>query len=320
MVGERVRTPSGVAEVAGTAPQRLWFSMESREESLPATQTPTQGPRVWFFSSKQIVQGRRKGLFKRCTYEPEMTPDMNATAGNVISVPDIGTPCLADMGMGMGTGMSEGSPATSSAPFSPSPLSTPGSVPASPSPHRTIINDNTPTSSRRTRRSGSHLLSPSAAGHSGSPSPQTQRQRRETMDTTAFDAAAMADLVNNAHWPEAMDAALIAHFQAIAAKQGHNSIWDVSASDMESDFRTLQSTLSRLVMEGEERVSAKWGFRGPKRRAVVARMATLRTLNFLLGHNVVVLSPARDLHGSVLSAPSKFVEKTEPRSVSLFFP
>ena len=137
------------------------------------------------------------------------------------------------------------------------------------------------------------------------------------LEKAAFDSATMADLANSVYWTEAMDEALVEHFQATASQRGYFSIWEVTADDLEADFRTLQTTLSRLVMEGEENVSNKWGFRGPKRRAVVARMATLRSLNLLLSHNIVVLTPSKDLHGSILSAPSKFSDKAEPKSVSL---
>lgn len=54
-VGERVRTPYDVAEIAGVAYQRIWFRFYS-------TNT------VWYFSEQQILAGREKGYFLKTTY------------------------------------------------------------------------------------------------------------------------------------------------------------------------------------------------------------------------------------------------------------
>lgn len=54
-VGERVRTFYGVAEVAGTAFNKIWFRINPAGE-------------VWYFSNKRITEGRTKKLFLRCTY------------------------------------------------------------------------------------------------------------------------------------------------------------------------------------------------------------------------------------------------------------
>ncbi|RYH27830.1 hypothetical protein EON65_13005 [archaeon] len=56
VVGERVRTYYGVAEVAGSAFNRIWFRVNSKGE-------------VWFFTVQQIQEGRAKKLFTRCTYD-----------------------------------------------------------------------------------------------------------------------------------------------------------------------------------------------------------------------------------------------------------
>jgi hypothetical protein len=55
-VGERVRTPFGVAEVAGTAFNKVWFTMNPAGE-------------VWYFNVQQILDGRNKKLFLRCSYD-----------------------------------------------------------------------------------------------------------------------------------------------------------------------------------------------------------------------------------------------------------
>ena len=70
-VGERVRTPYGVAEVAGAAYQRLWFriggSGANKGNSAAASSNSDEG-KVWYFTPQQIVDGRVKKLFYRCTY------------------------------------------------------------------------------------------------------------------------------------------------------------------------------------------------------------------------------------------------------------
>ena len=55
VVGERVRTPSGVARVSGIAYNRLWFSIENSSDG-------ELEPRAWFYSTKQVTQGRKKGF------------------------------------------------------------------------------------------------------------------------------------------------------------------------------------------------------------------------------------------------------------------
>lgn len=55
-IGERVRTPIGLAKLIGTANNKLWFTFE--ETGL-----------TWFFTKKQIKEGKEKGFFIRCSYE-----------------------------------------------------------------------------------------------------------------------------------------------------------------------------------------------------------------------------------------------------------
>ena len=55
VVGERVRTFYGISEVAGTAYNRVWFRVNPAGE-------------VWFFTNQQILEGKSKKLFSRCSY------------------------------------------------------------------------------------------------------------------------------------------------------------------------------------------------------------------------------------------------------------
>lgn len=64
-VGERLRTPFGVAEVAGTAFNKVWFVLNAAGD-------------VWYFTVQQILDGRSKRLFLRCSYDGEV---LSAGAG-----------------------------------------------------------------------------------------------------------------------------------------------------------------------------------------------------------------------------------------------
>jgi hypothetical protein len=70
VVGEKVRTLYGVAEIAGVAYNRIWFKMNSLGE-------------VWFFTISQILEGRTKKLFMRCTYN---IPPASSSASSSTSV------------------------------------------------------------------------------------------------------------------------------------------------------------------------------------------------------------------------------------------
>ena len=69
-VGERVRTPIGLAELRGVAFNRLWFTF-------------TETGSTWFFSNQQIKSGRENGYFTRCSYELEdvLTPTPPVPSG-----------------------------------------------------------------------------------------------------------------------------------------------------------------------------------------------------------------------------------------------
>lgn len=71
-IGERVRTYYGVAEVAGVAFNRMWFKVNPAGE-------------VWFFTVQQIVEGRAKKYFMRCTYSPQISSSNDASADDAIA-------------------------------------------------------------------------------------------------------------------------------------------------------------------------------------------------------------------------------------------
>lgn len=69
-VGERIRTPIGLAELRGVAFNRLWFTF-------------TEMGSTWFFSHQQIRSGKEKGYFTRCSYDLEdvLTPTSPVPSG-----------------------------------------------------------------------------------------------------------------------------------------------------------------------------------------------------------------------------------------------
>jgi alpha-tubulin suppressor-like RCC1 family protein len=68
-VGERVRTPYGVAEIAGFAYNRVWFSIADAAAGPTVTGTTPPVDAIWYFSYSQIAKGREKGYFWRCSYD-----------------------------------------------------------------------------------------------------------------------------------------------------------------------------------------------------------------------------------------------------------
>ena len=68
-VGDRVRSQYGIAEIVGAAYGRVWF--QTREKS-----------NVWYFSKQQLLAGRAKGLFQRCSYEASSEVDDATENGN----------------------------------------------------------------------------------------------------------------------------------------------------------------------------------------------------------------------------------------------
>jgi len=66
VVGDKVRTNYGIAEVAGVAFHRVWFHFGNNRE-------------VWFFTIQQILEGKSKKYFLRSTYQFAMNdPNLNS--------------------------------------------------------------------------------------------------------------------------------------------------------------------------------------------------------------------------------------------------
>jgi hypothetical protein len=114
---------------------------------------------------------------------------------------------------------------------------------------------------------------------------EKHKARADKQDITAFDAASVAELVNSAYWSDAMDAVLV---EFLTTVKGFESVWEVNVEAVDEGFRGLQQKLTKLCLV-DERLSHRWGFRGPKRRAVLARMALLRSLNLLLAQYLDLL-------------------------------
>ena len=55
-IGERVRTPIGLALLIGTSANKLWCTFE-------------ESGNTWYFNCKQIKKGKEKGFFNRCSYD-----------------------------------------------------------------------------------------------------------------------------------------------------------------------------------------------------------------------------------------------------------
>ena len=229
--GERVRTPYGVAEVAGTAFNRVWFVMNEANQ-------------VWFFSRQQLLQGRENGMFFRCTYEPA----------------HVEPPLLGGDGGGF------------SSPFSAS-----------------LLDDS---------------YSSPIKGNASAPSAATPIASHAS---SAFDAAYLAEMLHPSRWSLELDAALVS-FLLKHGEADSVQAWNISASAVHRHFRSLQQTLSRIV-RGDAVLSHRWGFAGPKRRAVIARLGMLRLLNCTLDRYLPVFldPPSSGVPGS----PSYFLPGTD---------
>ena len=290
VAGERVRTSLGVAVVAGTAYKRIWFSVPHGEDHKP---------KVWFFSRDQITRGRDKGMFLRCSYESSRK--MNEESMDEIPLSSTSD---ASIEINRNNHSTHGN-------------STPGI--------EFIISDvNAPDTS------GS-VTTPSALNITRDSSSPQQRivinkelgSNKKTSDhgTLAFDVRDIGELANSAYWSAEMDTILIGFLSEEANNTQSGSIWDVPTDRVDEEFRTLQQGLSRIVMRNEK-VSAKWGFRGPKRRAVIARLGVLRALNFLLQQYSDVLLPQRGsnlkfMNGREKDSDSNFPEDCDPTLISL---
>ena len=337
-VGERVRVPSGVAIVAGEAYGRVWFLMSNDNESNTeegSTPPVQRQPRVWYYSNKQIRQHRRRGMFKRCTYEPKDssgkregsyeatlvvssplvldTPRSNDRQANnderllgsdgqytsavdsLLSTPtryttihrgpDFGSPEISRM-----TPLS-GNTSTLSATVGAPPANT--ALYASPPGHRVIINDGIASTGKNNTHQG-----------------VTDMDR----STTAFDAAGIVSDIDNAFWSKEMDACLVHYLVSLipthstinstigntSGGSSQGTVWDVTVQDVLGSFRKVQQSLTKIVMV-DEKLNHRWGFKGPKRRAVIARLALLRMCNFLINqYSGILVRSSSDLGASYL--------------------
>lgn len=103
---------------------------------------------------------------------------------------------------------------------------------------------------------------------------------KASKNTVNVDMTLLTDSFEPHRWTERMDNVLVQYLQQMANKKGQ-SCWSVTADEIVSEYRNLQQQLSKIVM-GNPELSHRWGIAGPKRRAVVARICLLRTLNHLL--------------------------------------
>ena len=87
-----MRTPYGVAEVAGAAYHRLWFRIGGSTNGVvkPSTSPNSEDSKVWYFSPQQIADGRSKKLFLRCSY----ASNNSSNGGEQDSLPAAGTAAL----------------------------------------------------------------------------------------------------------------------------------------------------------------------------------------------------------------------------------
>jgi hypothetical protein len=95
----------------------------------------------------------------------------------------------------------------------------------------------------------------------------------------SLDFRTFADLVDAGGWNASMDQQLVASLERLAAA-AQTSVWAVDAATVLDHFRTVQHLLSKEVMK-DHALLQKWGIAGPKRKAVLARIAFLRVFNHL---------------------------------------
>ena len=113
-------------------------------------------------------------------------------------------------------------------------------------------------------------------------------KEKENKSSINLDMALLQDIFEPYRWSESMDDVLMTFLHQRAESLPDASCWSVSSDDVISDFRQLQQQLSKIVMSNVE-LSHRWGIAGPKRRAVVARIGLLRSLNHLLQVNLPAL-------------------------------
>ena len=133
-----------------------------------------------------------------------------------------------------------------------------------------------------------------------------------------FDVFSLQEIMDPVRWPDEIDSALVSFLVKLAEAEGV-SVWSVTCDKVSQEYRSLQSQLSRLIMN-DSALSHRWGISGPKRKAVIARLGLLRYVN----HELDLYLPSLLASGeSTLSvAPAAVEEKyTHPEKKNDdFFP
>lgn len=96
----------------------------------------------------------------------------------------------------------------------------------------------------------------------------------------SFDSSTIQELLDSSKWNDDMDA-ILTKYLLNYADTNNIDVYEISVDMILSDFRTVQSLLSRVVM-GNTIMSHRWGIGGPKRKAVIARISMLRLFNHFI--------------------------------------
>ena len=129
------------------------------------------------------------------------------------------------------------------------------------------------------------------------------------------DIGLLTDSFEPHRWTDKMDNVLVQFLQQLAVRKGQ-SCWSITVDEVVSEYRNLQQQLSKIVMSNLE-LSHRWGIAGPKRRAVVARIGLLRTLNHLLQQNFPCFLCCTSGDGKALSPENDDYDKYSPAITSL---
>jgi hypothetical protein len=104
------------------------------------------------------------------------------------------------------------------------------------------------------------------------------------------DIPSLQEFLDPERWSPDIDKVLMSFLQDTAERE-NISPWDISSQRVCDSFRKIQLNFSRFVMDSVE-LSHKWGISGPKRKAVLARLAVIRLYNHLLEHSLPLLLPS----------------------------
>ena len=111
----------------------------------------------------------------------------------------------------------------------------------------------------------------------------------ESKSHADIDLSSLQELLDPERWTTNIDGVLVKFLQEVACEDNITP-WEVTAKCICDSFRKVQLKLSRFVMDSAD-LSHKWGITGPKRKAVLARIAVLRLYNHLLEHSLPLLLP-----------------------------